>query len=78
MFSCRVCKEKDKRLEDLQKQMDFLKSMLQPNMNSVHAEAETNFIMNGASEEQLSLSEEQQARLEKEQYEAAVILSGTY
>lgn len=81
MFGCNVCKEKDARVSDLQKNIEFLKRLLLPSTPVPRINIEENFALDGAStdtpvEEELSI--EELAELQKIEQERDAILSGNY
>jgi len=73
MFKCKVCEEKDKRLNDLKDEVKYLRSLLRSPVDmraSATANLEANAILNGVSE-QIEVPEEVLA-------ERAALLDGTY
>lgn len=82
MWKCKVCAEKDKRIADLNREMEFFKRMLRPSNNAPIVDLEANKILDGAGEEQLSfkteLTEEEIQSREDTEREATAILTGNY
>lgn len=85
MFKCKVCAEKDKRIEDLKTQVDSLLSMVSPKtsahtipLNQIEADA----ILTGRDEvievEVDNLDTRRQQELIEIEREAQRILAGTY
>lgn len=80
LFKCKVCQEKDKRIADLQKQINFMQRQLIP----VHATAqdiEMNKMLEGASLPIIELKEttEDKAKEDLEvEREAVSIITGNY
>ena len=83
MFDCKVCKEKDKRIEDLKEQISYLRGVLNPpksELKLAHLEQQDlqeDMIMSGGGTEevdpQLESSESPEVLAER-----AAMLSGTY
>lgn len=75
---CKVCEQKDLRIEELKAQIDFLKVMLQPSAMPTAVNIEANKILDGSSmpviEVQSNIDLDQQ-RIELER-EATRILTG--
>lgn len=80
MFSCKVCREKDLRIQELKDQISYFKNLLNPppRINKYELEADT--IMNGAGNEteQLDPIDAEAEALENEriQREEDMIFSG--
>lgn len=83
---CRVCEEKDKRIQDLKEQIRFNQSQLVPTSPVSHYELENDFISSGGGEEQIvppsqlqvEANKKLQEELEQIQHEQDSILSGSY
>lgn len=83
---CKVCAEKDKRIEDLKEQIKSLNLQLIPTPQTRHYEMEQDYVMGGGGEAigytPTSISEEdQKARDERVmliQQEQDAILNGSY
>lgn len=85
MFSCKVCAEKDRRISDLNKQIEFLKRLSQPGIALPILEREIDYAMDGAGREELpaipsepELTPEEQEKRDRIDRERDAILSGNY
>lgn len=74
MFKCKACIEKDKRISDLQAQIQFLQRLWLP--TSSHTQAEAVQIMNNIPNREANNDE--LANYKKIKQEEIEILSGTY
>lgn len=83
MFNCKVCEEKDKRLEDLREQISYLRNILNPprsNSKQNYIEQEDlqqDMILSGGGKEETELESEPSDTPEV-LAERAAMLSGTY
>jgi hypothetical protein len=78
MFKCKVCEEKDKRISDLHKQIEFLKQLASPSSQIPLINYEANNVLNGAGNDEPELTAEEQVQLQKEKEERDALLSGNY
>ena len=78
MFQCKICLEKNKRIEDLKEQIELLKKLAFPNNNNANAiNVEANSIMHG-SNDIIDLTPEELARQQDIIQEQNALLYGTY
>lgn len=83
LFNCKVCQERNLRIADLQKQVEFLKRLTQPSIPIPTIDTELDYAMDGASRESIQsyetpVSEEEREKQEKIDQERDRILSGNY
>jgi hypothetical protein len=80
MFSCRVCVEKEKRIDELKSQVEMLRSLVSPAVPSrsvplVHVESDA---ILSARDEPVLLNKDQTKELDRIESEATKILTGNY
>lgn len=75
MFKCKVCIEKEKRIDELKTQITYFKSVLNPPPRVQHYELEQDVVLNGGGQEEVDTEAE---RLENERIrrEQDLIFSG--
>lgn len=79
MFSCKVCKEKDLRIEDLKAQIRFLHAQLQPSPTHRAVEAEMDKILEGGAMPIIDLEPKQyDAEFTDTELEFQRIIAGNY
>lgn len=80
MFKCKVCLEKEKRIDEFKEQIAYLKSLLAPTQPVTKYELESDNLMNGGGAETIASehSEEEAAKELEIQIEHDRILAGTY
>jgi len=81
LFTCKVCAEKDERIEDLKNQIQFLRAMLAPREDvSVSAQQlEADAVLSAQQHiVNIPLTQEQLIQAEEERRERDRLLSGTY
>lgn len=81
MFNCKVCVERNLRVQDLQKEIEFLKKLVSPSTTVLPSfDLEMNRLLEGGGQEQPEeeITEEEVARLADIEREATSILTGTY
>lgn len=84
IFRCKVCEQKDLRIEELKAQIKFLQSMLQPNPAAQAINWEANKMLEGGSLPAVELEGVTTVNMEQRKHEDAVvreqnrILTGDY
>lgn len=79
---CKVCAEKDKRIDDLKEQIQALKLIITPSTKVSHYEVEQDILLSGGGEEERPkpISDEAKTKADEQlrliQLEESMILSG--
>jgi len=80
MFKCKVCSEKDKRIDDLQSQIAMLRAMVTPPSTARDIpilQVEADAVLSG-KQDPIGIPESQLLAWDQRQSEAHRILAGTY
>ena len=78
---CKVCQEKDKRVEDLKAQIKDLQDRLSKIMNPIYPQAieiEADTMLNGANTFAKAVTKDEERKLSAVEEEAIKLLTGTY
>lgn len=78
---CKVCAEKDLRIADLKKEIEFLKMLVSPTQSSLPVlSMEENIILGGAGTEEIipPITPEEFEKAERLERERDAVLSGNY
>lgn len=77
---CKVCEQKELRIEELKAQIEFLKDMLQPSSTGTAVNLEANKILEGSSMPVLEIPDNAEVNKQREdiERERVRIMTGNY